>query len=94
MSIDSDFIFIQLKCSRFNFHFRLESNSGRILVEMVKEKPENSGRLYGENASVWKLLRKERKPFEFLADPFGMHGKGQPVPIARETTRRASVAQM
>jgi sugar-specific transcriptional regulator TrmB len=37
-------------------------------VETLKQKPKNSGRLYGENAPVWKLLKKERKPFDFLAD--------------------------
>lgn len=35
---------------------------------MLKQKPENSGSLYGENAPVWNLLKKERKPFDFLAD--------------------------
>jgi len=35
---------------------------------MLKQKPENSGRLYGENAHVWKLLKKERKPFDILVD--------------------------
>jgi len=44
-----------------------QSQAG-IHVETLKHKPENSGGLYGENASVWKLLRKERKPFELLAD--------------------------
>ena len=29
------------------------------------QKPDN---LYDKNAPVWKLLRKERKPFDFLAD--------------------------
>ncbi|MCW4014996.1 MAG: hypothetical protein NWF06_01365 [Candidatus Bathyarchaeota archaeon] len=37
-------------------------------METLKQKPQNSGRLYGENAPVWKLLKKERKPFDFLAD--------------------------
>ncbi len=48
--------------------FGLESNSGWIPLITKEKKPENSGSLYGENASVWKLLRKERKPFDFLAD--------------------------
>jgi sugar-specific transcriptional regulator TrmB len=37
-------------------------------VETLKQKPQNNGRLYGENAPVWKLLKKERKPLDFLAD--------------------------
>lgn len=37
-------------------------------METLKQKPENAGSLYGENAHVWKLLKKERKPFDFLAD--------------------------
>ena len=37
-------------------------------METLKQKPQNSGSLYGENAPVWKLLKKERKPFDFLAD--------------------------
>jgi len=37
-------------------------------MEMLKTKPQNSGRLYDNNAPVWKLLRKERNPFDFLAD--------------------------
>jgi HTH-type transcriptional regulator, sugar sensing transcriptional regulator len=37
-------------------------------VETLKQKPQKNGRLYGENAPVWKLLKKERKPFDFLAD--------------------------
>jgi HTH-type transcriptional regulator, sugar sensing transcriptional regulator len=37
-------------------------------VETLKQKPRNTGRLYGENAPVWNLLKKERKPFDFLAD--------------------------
>jgi len=37
-------------------------------METLKTKPENSGRLYDKNAPVWKLLRKERKTFDFLAD--------------------------
>ena len=61
-------MFIQLKCLHINFQSGLESNSGWIHVEMLKQKPENSGGLYGKDASVWKLLRKERKPFDFLAD--------------------------
>lgn len=37
-------------------------------METLKQKPRNTGRLYGENAPVWNLLKKERKPFDFLAD--------------------------
>jgi hypothetical protein len=37
-------------------------------METLKIKPKNSGRLYDKNAPVWKLLRNERKPFDFLAD--------------------------
>ena len=37
-------------------------------METLKQKSQNSGSLYGENAPVWKLLKKERKPFDFLAD--------------------------
>lgn len=37
-------------------------------METLKQKNKNSGKLYGENAPVWKLLKKERKPFDFLAD--------------------------
>lgn len=37
-------------------------------METLKIKRENSGRLYDKNAPVWKLLKKERKPFDFLAD--------------------------
>ena len=35
---------------------------------MLKEKPQNSGSLYGENAPVWNLLKKDRKPLDLLAD--------------------------
>ena len=35
---------------------------------MLKQKPQNSGSLYGENAPVWNLLKKERKPLDLLAD--------------------------
>jgi sugar-specific transcriptional regulator TrmB len=37
-------------------------------VETLKTKNRNSDGLYGDDAPVWKLLRKERKPFDFLAD--------------------------
>jgi sugar-specific transcriptional regulator TrmB len=37
-------------------------------VETLKTKNKNSDGLYGDDAPVWKLLRKERKPFDFLAD--------------------------
>jgi sugar-specific transcriptional regulator TrmB len=37
-------------------------------METLKIKPENSGKLYDKNAPVWNLLRKERKPLDFLAD--------------------------
>ncbi|MGD2066079.1 MAG: helix-turn-helix domain-containing protein [Candidatus Bathyarchaeota archaeon] len=37
-------------------------------METLKTKNKNSDGLYGDDAPVWKLLRKERKPFDFLAD--------------------------
>ena len=37
-------------------------------METLKIKTRNSDGLYDEDAPVWKLLRKERKPFDFLAD--------------------------
>jgi sugar-specific transcriptional regulator TrmB len=37
-------------------------------MEALKTKSQKSGRLYDKNTPVWKLLKKERKPFDFLAD--------------------------
>ncbi|HDQ05802.1 MAG TPA: hypothetical protein ENN36_03655 [Candidatus Bathyarchaeota archaeon] len=37
-------------------------------METLKTEHNKSGKLYDESDSVWKLLRKERKPFDLLAD--------------------------
>lgn len=37
-------------------------------METLKTKSQKSGKLYDKNDPAWKLLRKERKPFDFLAD--------------------------
>jgi sugar-specific transcriptional regulator TrmB len=37
-------------------------------METLKTKSQKPDKLYDKNAPVWKLLRKERKPFDFLAD--------------------------
>jgi sugar-specific transcriptional regulator TrmB len=37
-------------------------------METLKTKSQKPDTLYDKNAPVWKLLRRERKPFDFLAD--------------------------
>jgi len=57
-----------LNVQQNNLQSRFELNIGWISVETLKTKTKNSDGLYDDDAPVWKLLRKERKPLDFLAD--------------------------
>jgi len=37
-------------------------------MESLKHKNQDTGKLYGENAPVWQLLKKENEPFDVIAD--------------------------
>ena len=55
-----------LYCLKNYFGFRLES--GWIQLQTLKQNVKNPKTLYDEHSPLWDLLKKEKKPFDFLAN--------------------------